>query len=364
MALACRLAQRARGKTRPNPMVGAVLVRQGEVIGVGYHRQYGGPHAEVAAVRNAEQDPAGATLYVNLEPCCHHGNTPPCVDLILEKRIARVVIGTVDPNPRVNGKSIRTLRERGVSVTCGVLEAQCRALNEVFFRYMETGKPFVTLKAALSLDGKIACGTGVSQWISCEASRRKVHRLRSRVDAVVVGVGTVLQDNPRLNVRGVRGAVQPLRVVMDSRLRTPMGANVLAGEGNTLIATTGRAPPRKVAILGERGVEVEVFPADGQGRVPLGPVLNLLGKRGVQHLLVEGGSKLFTTAIQEGAVDRFLLFVAPLLLGGTRAPGLFGGRGVERPDLGASLQVIRTARSGRDLLIEARAVRVPWATEV
>ena len=363
MALALRLALRGRGRTRPNPMVGAVLVRDGEVIGTGYHRKYGGPHAEVVAVRNAERDPAGAALYVNLEPCAHHGNTPPCVDMILERRIARVVIGTVDPNPRVHGRSVRALRAHGVPVTCGVLEARCRALNEVFFRYMETGKPFVTLKAALSLDGKIACGTGVSQWISCEASRRKVHRLRSRVDAVLVGSGTVLEDDPRLTVRGVGGAVQPLRVVMDSRLRTPVGARVLTGEAETLIATTDRAPRKKVARLRAHGVSVEIFPADRQGRPALESVLKRLGERGVQHLLVEGGGKLFTCFVEAGAVDRFLLFVAPVLLGGSRAPGFFGGLGADRPDEGISVEMVRTARCGCDLLVEARPVRANRSAE-
>ncbi len=357
MAMACRLARRGLGKTRPNPMVGAVLVRDGEVIGVGYHKKYKGPHAEVVAVRNATRDPAGATLYVNLEPCSHYGNTPPCVDLILEKKIARVVIGTVDPNPLINGRSVRILRKRGVQVTCGVLEQTCRDLNEVFFRYMKTGKPFVTLKAAVSLDGKIACGSGVSQWISCEASRKKVHRLRSAVDAISVGVGTVLRDNPRLTARGGPGVVQPLRVVLDSRLRTPAGASVLGPEAPTLIATTSRASRKKIKALQERGILVEVFPADGGGRVPLKPLLTRLGKRQVQHLLIEGGSRLFTTAIEEEAVDKLQLYIAPLLLGGEKAPGLFGGRGFDRPDLAASVEILRVRRSDRDIMVEGRPVR-------
>jgi diaminohydroxyphosphoribosylaminopyrimidine deaminase/5-amino-6-(5-phosphoribosylamino)uracil reductase len=357
MAMACRLARRGKGKTRPNPMVGAVLVRDGEVVGAGYHKKHKGPHAEVVALRNATRDPAGATLYVNLEPCSHYGNTPPCVDLILEKKIASVVVGTVDPNPRVNGRSLRILRKRGVKVTCGVLEETCRDLNEVFFRFMETGKPFVTLKAALSLDGKIACGSGVSQWISCDASRKKVHRMRSRVDAILVGVGTVLRDDPRLTVRGIPGAVQPLRVVLDSRLRTPVRAHVLGPEAPTLIATTKRAPRKKIESLRERGILVEVLPADAGGRVSLGPLLKKLGKRQVQHLLIEGGSHIFTTAIEKEAADKFQLFIAPLFLGGTKAPSLFGGQGFDRPDLGARVQILRLQRSDRDILVEAKPVR-------
>jgi len=356
--MACRLALRGRRGARPNPMVGAVLVHRGEVIGTGYHQRYGGPHAEVVAVRNAVRDPAGSTLYVNLEPCSHFGNTPPCVDLILEKRIGSVVIGTVDPNPRVNGRSVRILREHGVKVTCGVLERTCRDLNEVFFRFMETGLPFVTLKAALSLDGKIACGTGVSQWISCDASRARVHRLRSRADAILVGAGTVRRDDPCLTVRGVRGVARPpLRVVVDSRLRTPREARVLGPEAPTLVATTQRAPRGKIEALAARGVQVEVLDADEDGRVPLEALLARLGGRQVQHLLVEGGSRVFTSAIERELVDRMVLFIAPLLLGGERAPSLFGGQGAERPDLGAAVDILRVRRSGRDLVVEGRPVR-------
>jgi diaminohydroxyphosphoribosylaminopyrimidine deaminase/5-amino-6-(5-phosphoribosylamino)uracil reductase len=356
MALACRLARRGRGKTKPNPMVGAVLVRNGEVIGTGYHRRYGGPHAEVAAFRNADRDPGGATLYVNLEPCFHHGRTPPCVDLILEKKIARVVIGAVDPNPRVNGRSIRRLRRNGIEVTCGVLEEACRDLNEVFFRFIGTGKPFVTLKAALSLDGKIACHTGTSQWISGDVSRRKVHRLRNSVDAILVGMGTVLEDNPSLTVRGIPGSINPLRVILDSRLRTPVTSKVLGPEAPTLIATTDRASQRKMEQVKKRGAILEVFPADEHGRVPLGALMKRLGNREVQHLLIEGGSRLYTTAIEEGAVDKFQLLIAPVLLGGTRSPSLFGGQGCERPDLGTAMEILSVGRSGQDIFVEGRPV--------
>jgi diaminohydroxyphosphoribosylaminopyrimidine deaminase/5-amino-6-(5-phosphoribosylamino)uracil reductase len=353
MALACKLAARGRGRTRPNPMVGAVLVRRGKAFSTGYHRRPGAPHAEVVAIDRAKEPLAGATLYVNLEPCAHYGRTPPCVDLILQKKIRRVVIGTKDTNPLVNGKSIATLRRKGVQVTCGVLEEKCRRLNETFFKHVETNKPFVTLKAALTLDGKIASSSGQSQWISCPASRKKVHRLRSRVDAILVGVETVLQDDPQLTVRGVRTEANPCRVVMDSRLRTPMTARVLEPEAETLLATTDGAPARKIRQLEKKGIRVEVFRPDRTGRVPLGRLLRRLGKRGMQHVLLEGGAGLYTTALMTGEVDKLLLFVAPLLLGGKDAPSLFDGTGFSSPKKGIPVRDLEWRRSDRDLMLEA-----------
>ena len=353
MDLACRLAARGRGNTKPNPMVGAVLVRRGNAFSTGYHRRPGAPHAEVVAMEGAKQDVAGATLYVNLEPCAHHGRTPPCVDLILAKKIRRVVIGTKDTNPLVNGRSIAALRRKGVEVTYGVLEEKCRRLNETFFKHVETNKPFVTLKAALTLDGKIASATGESQWISCPASRRKVHKLRSIVDAILVGVETVLHDDPQLTVREIRGAANPCRVVMDSRLRVPMTARVLEPEAQTLLATTDRAPKRKIRQLESKGIGVEVFRPDRSGKVPLGRLLSRLGKRGMQHVLLEGGSGIYTTALKAGEVDKLLLFVAPLLLGGKEAPSLFDGIGFSSPKKALAVRDLRWRRSDRDLMLEA-----------
>ncbi len=353
MGLACRLAARGRGHTRPNPMVGAVLVRQGRVFGTGYHRRPGAPHAEVIAIEGAKEDTRGATLYVNLEPCSHHGRTPPCVDRILSAGIRRVVVGTRDTNPLVSGRGIAALRRKGVLVTCGVLEEKCRRLNEAFFKYMETNKPFVTLKAALSLDGKIASSSGRSQWISCAASRKKVHRLRSRVDAILVGIGTVLKDDPRLTARGVRGGRNPCRVVMDSRLQIPASARVLRAEAETLLATTDKAPKGKIKEMERRGIQVEVFRPDRSGRVPLGRLLRRLAGRGIQHLLLEGGSGIYTTALKAKEVDKLLLFVAPLLLGGRDAPTLFDGPGFASPKRGIPLYDLRWRRSDRDLMLEA-----------
>jgi len=352
MALACRLALRGKGKAKPNPMVGAVLVKDGRIIGSGYHRKSGSAHAEVVAVENATEDITGAVLYVNLEPCAHQGLTPPCVDLILRKKISRVVIGTRDPNPLVNGKSIATLREHGIETECGVLEEECRRLNEVFFKFMETGKPFVTLKAATSLDGKIACHTGESEWISCPASRKMVHRLRRLADAVLVGIGTVLKDDPQLTARGVPGSGNPLRVVMDSTLRVPLVATVLKAEARTMVATTEQAPRDRIRLLQEKGIEVQVFPGDRKGHVPLEALLLRLGELAVQHVLLEGGSGLFTSAWDEGQVDKFMLFIAPVLLGGSHAPGIFGGTGCDRPSQGQAVRHLRASRSDRDIVLE------------
>lgn len=354
MAMALKLALRGKGRTRPNPLVGCVLVQQGRVIGTGFHRKPGTPHAEVLAIESAQEDVRGSTLYVNLEPCAHYGRTPPCLDLILERRIGRVVVGTVDPNPLVNGRSIRALRAKGIDVTVGVLEAACRKINEVFFKSVQTGKPFVTLKAGVSLDGKIAAFTGLSKWITCEVSRKKAHRLRSEVDAILVGIGTVLQDNPLLTCRGIRGASQPLRVVLDSALRIPLDAAVLRPGAETLVATTDRAQADKVAALRARGVQVELFSPDRTGRVPLGDLLRRLAKREIQHVLVEGGRDVFTTVLEEGEGDRLLLFVAPILLGGKDAPGILAGRGAESPQEATRVFDVRCRRSGQDLLLECR----------
>jgi diaminohydroxyphosphoribosylaminopyrimidine deaminase/5-amino-6-(5-phosphoribosylamino)uracil reductase len=353
MNLACSLAIRGKGRTKPNPMVGAVLVRGGRVFGTGYHKSPGSPHAEVVAIERAKTDPKGATLYVNLEPCAHHGRTPPCIDLILAKKIRRVVIGTKDTNPLVNGRSIAILRRKGVQVTCGILEEKCRRLNEAFFKSVETGKPFVTLKAAVTLDGKIASSRGQSQWISCPKSRKMVHRLRSRADAILVGIGTVLKDDPQLTVRGIPGARNPCRVVMDSRLRIPLTARVLETDAETLVATTNRAPKKKVAELAEKGVGIEVFAPNRAGRVPLGQLLRRLGKRGIQEVLVEGGSQLYTTALEENEADKLVMFIAPLLLGGDEAPGLFGGKGFASPAKGRMIHSLQWRRSDRDLMVEA-----------
>jgi len=351
MALACKLARRGEGKTSPNPMVGAVVIKAGRIIGTGYHKKSGAPHAEIAAFRNAESSLKGATLYVNLEPCAHYGKTPPCVDSIIAEKIRRVVIGAKDPNPLVKGKSIRLLKRQGVEVTCGVLEDRCRRLNEAFYTSMETGKPLVTLKAATSLDGKIACYTGRSKWISCAASREMGHRYRSLVDAILVGIGTVLKDDPQLTVRGIAGAKNPMRIIMDSRLRIPLTAKILRPEAPTLVVTTPAAPPEKVVQLEKKGVSVKIFKPNKKGRIPFSPLLRYLSRSERHHLMIEGGAGIYVSAFEEGIVDKCLFFIAPLLLGGRSAPMLLGGQGVKTPQQGYGFTDFTVSKSGCDLVL-------------
>ncbi len=352
MALACKLALRGKGKTSPNPMVGAVLVKEGHIIGTGYHKKSGSLHAEIVAIENAESKIDGATLYVNLEPCTHYGKTPPCVDRIIKEKIQRVVIGSKDPNPQVNGKSIEILEAHNIKVTYNILQEQCRVLNESFFKYMETGKPFITLKAAASLDGKIACFTGKSQWISCAASRKKAHRARNLSDAILVGIGTVLNDNPQLTVRGIPQAKKPLRVVMDSKLQIPLTSKILQPEASTLLATTTAAPLEKIAQLESRGISVKAFSPDQKGRIPFSSLMRYLGENDIMHLLIEGGSQIYTTALESRETDKVMLFLAPLLLGGTEAPSLFAGKGVKSPDRGYALDNFTFRKSDQDILLE------------
>jgi diaminohydroxyphosphoribosylaminopyrimidine deaminase/5-amino-6-(5-phosphoribosylamino)uracil reductase len=322
MKRALALARRGRGRTRTNPMVGAVLVvDQGgkpRVVGEGFHRAYGGPHAEVEAVRSAHgsgfADLSAATLYVNLEPCCHFGKTPPCTDLIVRERIHRVVCGTVDPFPEVSGKGVTRLRNAGVNVTCGVLEEACRELNRVFFKLVRTGLPWVTIKMAQSLDGRIAAASGSSKWISSETSRRSVHRMRSRYDAVLVGAGTVLADDPELTVRLVRGR-HPRRIVVDGRLRIPMEARVLDGSAGAIVITSRTAPRSTVHRLRRRGVVVYEV-AGSPERLPLRNALKrLVREQQIASVLVEGGAFTVGEFLRQRLADDLILFVAPRIMG-------------------------------------------------
>jgi diaminohydroxyphosphoribosylaminopyrimidine deaminase / 5-amino-6-(5-phosphoribosylamino)uracil reductase len=347
-----RLARRGSGRTSPNPMVGAVVVRGGQVVGTGYHRIAGGPHAERIALAQAGRKTRGATLYVNLEPCNHTGRTPPCTAAIQESGIKRVVFGLDDPNPRVSGGGGAFLRSRGVEVLGGVLEGECRVLNEVFLKWATTGMPFVTLKAALSLDGKIATWRGDSQWISNEASRAMVHRLRSRVDGILVGIGTVLADDPLLTPRPARKTVRtPLRVIIDPRLRIPWSARLFSDPGPVLIAAGERAPKRKGAELKRKGAEVIFLPESG-GRFALKPLLAYLGQKEVTSLLVEGGAEIFASFLNEHLADRLWLFYAPLLIGGRAAKGMIGGRGAATVAEALRLERLKWRSLGHDFFVE------------
>ncbi len=354
MRRALELAARAEGLTSPNPVVGAVVVKDGSVIGEGYHRAAGSLHAEVEALRAAGARARDATLYVTLEPCTHQGRTGPCVPVLLASGIGRVVIATADPNPTVNGRGIAALTEAGVEVGVGILEAEARQLNRAFFTYMNARRPFVTLKAGLSLDGKIAAWDRTSRWITGDPARQEAHRLRSRADAIAVGIGTVLADDPLLTVRlPETWPREPLRIVVDSRARTPLTARMLtAGRPErTLIAVTRLAPPDRIQMLQARGATVLVLPAR-DGRVDLPALLKVLAEREVTSLLLEGGGELNAGFLEAGLVDRVALFVAPLLVGGTRAPSLVGGAGRSLKEA-FCLSGVSVRRVGDDLLIEA-----------
>jgi len=312
MAQALELARQGRGSVSPNPLVGAVIVKGGRVIGRGFHREFGAEHAEVVALRDASEDVTGATLYVNLEPCAHEGKQPPCVEAIKQSDIGRVVIGMQDPHPLVNGRGIECLTSNGLAVTCGVLEDECRALNEAFIKLATTGLPFNTLKIAQSLDGRIAAADGQSKWITCEASRRHVHQVRSEVDAVVVGIGTVLADDPSLTVRLTSGR-QPKRVVLDSGLRIPTQAKLLndAFVHQTIVVTTGNASQAATERIKQCGAEVWQTCADSHGRVDLQELSVKLGKAGVASVLIEGGARVFSAYLAAQLVDKVLIFIAP-----------------------------------------------------
>jgi diaminohydroxyphosphoribosylaminopyrimidine deaminase/5-amino-6-(5-phosphoribosylamino)uracil reductase len=353
MKRALRLSERARGQTSPNPLVGAVLVRDGRIVGEGYHRRAGEPHAEVVALDRAGGLAKGATLYVSLEPCCHFGRTPPCVDRIIERGVSEVVCALTDPDPRVSGRGIEKLREAGIEVRLGVLEEAARNTNEVYLKYITTGLPFVTLKLAQSLDGRIATGSGDSKWITGEKARRFVHRLRSQVDAVMVGVDTVIRDDPQLNVRWVKG-MNPLKIVMDSRLRIPMAAQVFEEE-RTILATTERSSEEKRRVLEEKGAQVWILP-ERDSRVDLTEFMRKAGREGITSILIEGGSKVATSALKAGVVDKLMIFIAPKLIGtGTDA---VGDLGIARIEEAIGLEDIKLRRIGEDVLYTAMISKI------
>lgn len=354
MRKALNLARRGLGKTSPNPMVGALIIRDGEIIGQGYHRRYGGNHAEINAIWDAKGDMSGATLYVTLEPCCHQGKkTPPCLDTLLKHDLRRIVIGTVDPNPQVTGKSIEVLRERGIETKVGVLSEECYRLNEVYFKYIQTGIPFVTLKFAQTLDGRIASTTGDSRWISSEPSLKLAHRLRSLHDAVLVGVGTVLRDDPQLTVRQVKGR-NPIRIVTDSGLRIPLSSKILRDQeiAPTIIATTSQADREKLPSLTQMGIEVLMVDEDGEGKANLRDLLQKLGQMNISSILVEGGATLITSFIRQELADKFVVILAPRIMG--KGIDAVGDLGISDVDRALKLSFIKTYRSGEDLIIEAR----------
>lgn len=349
MKMALALARKGMGSVSPNPMVGAVVVKNGKIVGKGYHKRYGEAHAEVNALIDAGKAAKGATLYLNLEPCCHFGKTPPCTDAVIKAGIKRVVAGMTDPNPKVAGKGFEILGNAGIEVTAGVLEDDSRRLNEGFIKRITTGQPFVILKIAASMDGKTATRNNESKWITSETSRICVHRTRGQVDAVITGIGTVLADDPLLNVRVGRVKRNPLRVVVDSLLKVPISANVV-GE-NTLFVTTERADENSVELLESRGAEVEIFKSR-EGRVDLPLMMNYLGNRGINSVMIEAGQELSASLLAEGLVDKVLFFYAPKIIGGVKAPGIVGGVGIERLSDAIKLKKLNIKKVGEDIMVE------------
>lgn len=351
MQLALEFAQKGKGWVAPNPLVGAIIIKEGRIIGQGYHEAYGGPHAEVNAIHAATENVAGATMYITLEPCAHFGKTPPCADLLIRHNISKVVIGMLDPNPLVSGKGVAKLKRAGIEVVTGVLEKKSRSMNEAFLSYIVTKRPFVVMKTAMSLDGKIATAAGESQWISSAESRERVHALRHELTGIMVGVETVIQDDPRLTAR-LPNSKQPIRIIIDSRLRIPLTAKVLQqNEAKTIVATTEAADLSQKKALQRMGVEVISTKSDS-GRVHLQELMTGLGARGIDSLLLEGGATLNFSALEAGIVDKIQVYVAPLLIGGKTAKTPIEGAGVLALEQGFQMKDWSVEKVGQDLLIE------------
>ena len=352
MRLALDLAEQGIGRTSPNPMVGSLVVRDGVVLGRGHYGEYGGQHAEPQALREAGDRGRGAELYVTLEPCCHQGSTPPCTDAIIASGIVRVHVAMTDPDRRVSGKGIERLRAAGIAVETGLLEEEARELNAAYVHHRTTGQPFVLLKLAQTLDGRIATRDGQSQWITGDAARKRVHLMRSRADAVLVGIDTVLADDPRLTVRHVDGR-QPRRIVLDSRARTPLDARILNGDAPATVCVTEAAPADRIVGLRGAGAEVLVMEG-GDGSVPVDPLKSALGRSGIVTLMVEGGSRVAASFLREKAVDRIACFVAPRILGA----GIPSITGLQLDDLSKAIELSdpQVERLGGDFLITGTPV--------
>lgn len=357
MKRAIELAKQGAGWTAPNPLVGAVVVKNGRVIGEGYHRKYGELHAERNALAACTEDPAGATLYVTLEPCCHYGKTPPCTEIIIEKKIAKVVIGSRDPNPKVAGKGARILREHGINVVEDYMREACDALNPVFFHYITTKTPYVVLKFAMTLDGKIATRTGASKWITGEAARNHVHQLRGRYAGILAGIGTVLADDPMLNCR-IDGAHQPLRIILDSHLRIPMGSRLVrsAKEYPLLIVCNESTRDReegtnRIQKLEEAGAKVWALP-EKNGHPDLNVLMQRLGEEKIDSVLIEGGGTVNEAVLKAHIVHHVYAYIAPKIFGGEDAKTPVEGSGIRLPQECAKLRLAKITVLLNDMLLE------------
>lgn len=355
MKRALRLAKKGRGRTAPNPMVGAVVVLQGKIVGEGYHHAAGKAHAEILALAAAGPLTKGATLYTTLEPCCHtKKRTPPCTEALIKSGVVRVVSAMKDPNPRVSGKGFKQLKDAGIQVEQGLLREAAEVLNEVFMKNMETGQPFVTLKAAMTLDGRIATASGESKWISGERARLEVDRLRAEADGVLVGIGTVLADDPMLRLRKTKGK-NPIRVVLDPHLKIPLSSRLVetARETPTVILTTEAAAASQGKVLEGKGVLVRKIVLQGK-EMPFKVILHDLAKQGITHLLVEGGGGVNGIALRSGCVDRVIFYISPRFLCGADAKGVVTGTALPSLALAPTLKNMTVRRMGNDIRIEGR----------
>lgn len=355
MRRALELALNGTGKTSPNPLVGAVIVKNGRIIGEGYHEYFGGPHAEVNAINNATEDVEGAVIYVTLEPCSHYGKTPPCAELLVRKKISKAVIAMIDPNPKVAGKGAELLRQSGIEVVTGVLEKEAKKTNEIFIKYIQEKIPFCILKTAMTIDGKIAARTGESMWITNEKSRYYVHELRNRVSGIMVGINTVINDNPSLTTRLKCGGTDATRIIVDSSLNIPLNSKVLTVDSpkKTIIATTEKSDKDKLKLLSENeNVRVVTVPLK-DSRVDLVYLFDWLGKYGIDSVLVEGGSTLNFSILNENLADKVIAFIAPKILGGKESKTPVGGEGFERLRDAVLLKDIVISTFDDDVMIEA-----------
>ncbi len=397
MRQALALARQGEGKVSPNPMVGCVVVKDGRTIATGYHERYGGFHAERNALLSCREDTEGAELYVNLEPCCHYGKTPPCTEIIIAKKIRKVYVGCLDPNPKVAGKGAQILKDHGILVETGVLERECRRLNEVFFHYMEQGMPFLAMKYAMTLDGKIACETGDSKWVTGEEARAYVQSLRNRYRGIMAGIGTALADDPMLNCR-MEGGTDPARILCDSKLRIPLDSQIVrtAGQIETIVAWNRQAAERwrvqlkmraeetgdvraggeperpaeeeksveeTVQALEQRGVRLLEVPQKETGgvwRLDLRFLLQKLAQEGIDGILLEGGGTLNASALQERLVQRVYAFVAPKLVAGAGAKSPVEGQGIGRMRDAVRLQDVEVSMHGEDLCVTGTVFNGEW----
>ena len=355
MRRALELARKGEGHTSPNPMVGCVVVKDGRIISEGYHEKYGEFHAERNALTRCTEDTAGADLYVTLEPCCHQGKTPPCTDIIIEKKIARVFVGSMDSNPLVAGKGVQILRDHGIYVETGILDAECRKLNEVFYHYIATKTPFVVMKYAMTLDGKIACATGDSKWVTGEIARTQVHRMRGRYRGIMVGIGTVLADDPMLNCR-VEGGVDPVRIICDSNLHIPTESQVVktTSDIETIVACSQEAleserKQEKIRRLKEAGIQI--IGTEGAHGVNLMELMKKLGGQNIDSILLEGGGTLNASALEDGIVNKVYAYIAGKLIGGMDARSPVEGMGIDRMADAITLQNVEIEKLGDDFCI-------------